>query len=476
MVDWCRAAGYEPAAHHQLIISALADVAAGDDDRVMIFMPPGSAKSTYGSILFPPWYMCQFPSHNVMGCSHTMGLATRFSKRVRNIIMNHPEELGIRVSDDSGAADRWQLAPADSDEATEEGGEYMAAGVDTGIAGFRSDLTIIDDPVKSRQEAESPVIQLKVWDWWVFDVRPRLKPGGKVVLIMTRWSELDLAGRLLAEEGDKASGGRWRIINLPMEAESLDDPLGRSIGERLWPEWFTDEMVAEAKRDVRLWMALYQQRPTAEEGTYWKRAWLNPVPSGHVPPRRAMRVYGGSDYATKKDGGDFTVHLCIGLDPDDRPWLLDMWRKQTTSDYWVDAWCTMVKEMKPLQWAEERGQIINSVGPFLDREQRKQKAYTERIQFTSVADKGIMAQSMRGQIATMGLWYDAEAPWRNALESELLSFPSGKHDDIHDALGKCGMLLDTAVKGAEVVKPSAAQVSGYRTMKTTSAGGSMKVL
>lgn len=476
---WCVSAGYVPAQHHELILEALADVAAGTDDRVMIFMPPGSAKSTYGSILFPPWYMCQFPGHNVMACSHTMALAERFGGQCRNMVIAHPDELGLRVSDDSSAKGRWALAPyQDDDGVIRLGGEFMAAGVDTGIAGFRSDLTVIDDPVKSRQDAESETKRQGVKDWWTFDVQPRLKPGGKVVIIMTRWNEDDLAGWLLSTEGEKGKdpGGRWRVISLPMEAEDDDDILGRAKGERLWSEWFTDEMVQTAKKDIRLWSALYQQRPTAEEGNYWKKHWLRPVPPGQVPPRNVMRLVGGSDYATKKDGGDFTVHAVVGLDPEDRPWLLDLWRKQTTSDWWVSAWCDLVIDWKPTDWAEERGQIINGVGPWLEREQRKRKAYTNRVQFTPNTDKGTAAQAFRGMVATQGLWYSEELRHRAEMEAELLSFPATKHDDIHDALGKVGMLLATAVKGQEPKKPNAAQVSGYKTTRPMGAGGSMKVL
>lgn len=429
----------------------LADVAAGAEDRVMIFMPPGSAKSTYGSILFPPWFLCQFPDQNVMACSHTQSLAERFGRRCRNLIQAHADDLGIHMQADNAAAGRWQLR---------EGGEYLAAGVGMGIAGFRSDLVVIDDPVKSREDAESELQRDKLWEWWIFDVRPRLKPNGKVILIQTRWHEDDLGGRLLQEEP-----GRWKVIRLPMIAEDDEDPLGRHPGERLWPEWFTQDMVDEARKDIRLWLALYQQRPAHEEGTYWKRQWLHGVPRGHIPPRQSMRIYGGSDYATKQDGGDFTVHAVLGLDPSDRPWLLDLWRKQTTSEWWISAWCDLVLQWKPIAWAEERGQIMASVGPFLEREQRKRKAYTDRQQFTSGSDKSQMARSMQAMVATMGLWYDEDAPWVPEMEGELLSFPAAKHDDVHDAIGKAGLLLDMAVKGEDVKPPPSRLVSGYKSMR-----------
>jgi predicted phage terminase large subunit-like protein len=160
-----------------------------------------------------------------------------------------------------------------------------------------------------------------------------------------------------------------------------------------------------------------------------------------------MRVYGGSDYAVTKAGGDYTVHAVIGLDPEDRPWLLELWRERASSDVWIDAWCKIVKFYKPMSWAEEHGQILAGVGPFLERESHKQKAFTERIQIASRFDKAIRAQSMRSHVATHGLWYPSDLIERSALESELLSFPAGKHDDIHDAIGLVGQLLDMAVSG-----------------------------
>lgn len=452
----------------------------GDFDRLMIFMPPGAAKSTYGSMLFPAWYLARNPKHNIMACSHTQHLAERFGRRVRNLIRGHAEELGIEISDTNSAAGRWALAndnmghnggPSlddDADPERSDGGEYLAAGVGMGIAGFRSDLTLIDDPVKSKEDADSEIQRDKVWDWWLFDVEPRLKPGGKVVLIMTRWHEDDLAGRLLADEGELGvdENGRWAVIRLPMEANDNNDPLRRKLGERLWPEWFTEAMVRKAKRDPRLWNSLYQQEPTAAEGTYWKREWLRPVDPNHIPPLRMLRIYGGSDYATTEGGGDYTVHLVVGLDPDGRPWLLDLWRDQTTSDVWVSEWCDIVKYWKPLEWAEERGQIIGGVGPWLEREAHKRKATTYRRQFTARGDKDTMARSMQGLVATMGLYYAEDAPWRGDLEAELLGYPAVKHDDIHDALGKVGQLLDEALNGVRQESNRArSRNSGYKSTK-----------
>jgi hypothetical protein len=194
--------------HHQFLISKLEAVARGEITRLAVFMPPGSAKSTYGSILFAPWFLSQYPQANIIAASHTTELAEKWGRKVRNLVSEHGKTLGIELSGDSQAAGRWSL---------KGGGEYYAAGVGVGIAGFRADLAIIDDPVRSREDAESETVREKLWDWYQSDLSTRLKPGGRIVLIQTRWHEDDLAGRLL--EAQAAGGDQWTILSLPAEAE-----------------------------------------------------------------------------------------------------------------------------------------------------------------------------------------------------------------------------------------------------------------
>jgi predicted phage terminase large subunit-like protein len=254
---------------------------------------------------------------------------------------------------------------------------------------------------------------------------------------MTRWHEDDLGGRVL---NDAATGGRpWHVLSLPMVAET-HDALGRRPGEPLWPEWFTDDMIAEAKRDTRTWSALYQQRPAPEDGDYFRRDWLRTVAT--MPPRDSLRIYGASDYAVTANGGDYTVHVIMGLDLSGRLWLLDLWRGQTSSDVWVEAFCDLVQQWKPIGWAEETGQIKAGIGPFLDRRMRERKAYVARKQFPTRGDKSVRAQSIRGRMALEGLHIPADAEWRADLEAEMMAFPAGKHDDQVDALGLVGQLLD----------------------------------
>ena len=412
------------------MLKELDAIADGSNDRLMVFMPPGSAKSTYGSLLFVPWYMAQHPDHMVIAASHTHELAARWGRKCRNLVAEHGLGLAISLADGDSAADRWSLA---------SGGEYFAAGVGGSVTGRRADLVVIDDPVRSREDADSETIRDKTDDWFRSDLLTRLKPGGRIVIIQTRWHEDDLSGRLL--EAMKRGGDKWRVISLPALAGPAD-PLGRDPGAALWPEW-EDETALKRKRAMLLpreWSALYQQNPVPDDGDYFKADWIKRYTV--APDAKNMRIVGASDYAVTADGGDYTVHMVVGVDTERRPYVLDLWRAQTSSDVWVDAWCELVKQWKPVEWGEEKGQINAGVGPFLIRRAIERQAFTFRRGFASRTDKAIRAQSIRGRMAQLGLYVPADAPWASDLIAELLQFPAGKHDDQVDALGLIGQLLD----------------------------------
>lgn len=192
LVDWAQLAlspaGHQPAAHHLRLITELEAVSRGDVDRLIVLMPPGSAKSTYASILFPVWWLTQHAASAVLAVSHTADLAEHFGGLTRNLVMEHRLRLGYALATDKRAAASWR---------TTSGGSYHGSGTRGPVVGRRADLVLIDDPVKSQAEADSAGQRDHVWSWYRSDLIPRLKPGGRVVLIMTRWHEDDLGGRLL---------------------------------------------------------------------------------------------------------------------------------------------------------------------------------------------------------------------------------------------------------------------------------------
>jgi predicted phage terminase large subunit-like protein len=452
LTEWCRHCGYEPALHHQLIIRELEALERGEFDRLAVSAPPGSAKTTYVSHLFAPWYLARNPDKLVLSGSHTQEFAKRkIGRKVRNLIEARGRVLGLELDPSSKSMADWALT---------SGGGYRAVGVGVAVAGERADLGIIEDPFARWEDAQRLLVQEEAWEWYEGDFVPRLKPGAKRILIMTRFHELDLLGRV--QERDEALGFKWRHIRLPMIAED-DDPIGRQPGERLWPEWFTEEQVLEARSNPHKWIALYQQRPSPESGDYFKAEWLKPYT--FVPDKRTLRVYGGSDYAVTADGGDYTVHVVVGLDPEGKMSLLDIWRQRASSDEWVESFCDLVKEWKPMGWAAESGQIKSGVGPFLSRRQREREAYVYLDTFPTRGDKSVRAQSIRGRMALEGLHVPINKPWYADLRAELLAFPGGKHDDQVDALGLVGQLLDIMLIGQKPAEPEKPKtISGYAPM------------
>jgi predicted phage terminase large subunit-like protein len=438
LTNWARYKGFEPADHHRLIIQEIERFLKGDDEVLLLFAPPGSAKSSYVSILLPSWYLANHPSHSILAATHSVEFAERWGRRVRNGIAVDATTLGIALAPDSQAASRWSLT---------SGGEYYGVGAGVGISGFRADLGLGDDFFGNREDAYSETVRERRWNWYIDDFSARLKPNAKRVLISTRWHEDDVAGRVL----DQINRGivKGRIISIPAVAEE-NDPLGRDSGEYLWddPEGYNYGAFLRARQretSPMMWAALYQQRPAPEEGDYFKAAWLKPYEK--APERITLTVYGASDYAVTADGGDYTVHLVVGIDPEGRMYVLDLWRRQASSDAWIDALCDLILKWKPMMWAEEQGQIRAGVGPFLEKRQRERQAYVAREQFPTRGDKAVRAQSIRGRIALEGLYLPINKPWAEQLRSELLSFPAGKYDDQVDALGLIGQLLDMIVPG-----------------------------
>jgi predicted phage terminase large subunit-like protein len=445
---WCEHCGYVPARHHKLLITKLEAVARGEIDRLAVFMPPGSAKSTYASVLFPPWLMGQDPKAMILASSHTTELAERWGRRVRNLIVDNGTVLGLNLSDDNQSAGRWAL---------QQGAEYYAAGAMTGIAGFRAKYGLIDDPIRSRQDADSLLVRDRIWDWYLNDFRPRLVPHARQILIQTRWHEDDLAGRALNHQ-------HWEVLSLPALAKA-DDQLGRAIDAPLWGDddygYGAQILALRDNTPPRVWSALYQQSPTPDEGDYFREEWLKPLDI--IPAHTSLRIYGGSDYAVTADGGDHTVHVVVGIDHLNNMYLLDVWRRQTTTDVWVEAFCDLVQKYRPLEWAEELGQIKSGVGPFLEKRMRQRRLHVNRTPFPTRGDKAVRARSIQGRMALDGLFYPKNASWVPDWLAEILNFPASKHDDQVDAMGLVGQLLDIMVSGA-AGKPNPMKLpnDGYR--------------
>jgi predicted phage terminase large subunit-like protein len=432
---WCRILGFEPAPHHRLIVRELcALMDTRDYDTLLIFAPPGSAKSHHVSVAFPAWWMAKCKQAHVIAASHSVRLAAKWGRRVRNLIARYSNVLQIALARDSQAAERWAL---------QSGGEYLAAGVQAGISGFRADLGIIDDPFGSREDAFSERVRDRVWDWYINDFSARLKPNAKRVIMHTRWHTDDLAGRIL--EQAKATGQTVRVVSLPAIAEA-GDILGRQPGEYLWdePEGY-DYAAFLRRRQVETppmeWAALYQQQPVLERGGFFSADWIRYY--DQLPANLdTLRKYGASDYAVTAEGGDFTEHGVAAVDSQGDLYLIDWWYGQTQPDLWIDVFLDMAARHKPMSWAEEAGQITKSLGPFIDRRMRERGVHVFRQQFTSATDKATRAQAIRARMSMGKVLLPRHAAWTKHVVAQLMAFPAGKHDDVVDVLGLFGRMLD----------------------------------
>ena len=247
-----------PAPHHIWMCERLMEIESGEILRLLLSMPPGHAKSTYASRLFPAWYMGRNPKHRFIQAGHTQGFCeNEFGKKTKAIIDSadfrdiFPE---VSLSSDSKAAGYWTLAGF--------GGSYLTRGVGQGIAGFRAHIAGVDDPFATREDAESQTIRDKVYDWFSADFTTRLLPFRPMYVVATRWHSDDLCGRL--EEMTKEGVGiPWYVINLPAIAEGEDDPLKRPSGEALWPDFYTIESLENLKATLppRDWNSLYMGKP-----------------------------------------------------------------------------------------------------------------------------------------------------------------------------------------------------------------------
>lgn len=408
---------YRRAQHHEQIAAKLEAVERGEIDRLMLFLPPRHGKSELASKRFPAWCLGRNPRRQIIAASYNSDLANDFGRNVRNLVAE-PEFAqvfpGVSLAADSQAANRMN---------TNHGGAYVAAGVGTAVTGRGADIALIDDPFKDREEADSQRRRDLVWDWYRSTLYTRLMPGGAVVIILTRWHEDDLAGRILEQEGDQ-----WDVLSLPAINEA---------GEALWPEWYPIEALERIRSTIgpREWSALYQQRPQPDEGTFFKREWLK---EWHELP--ALRYYGTSDYAVTDGGGDWTVHRIWGVDEKGDIYRVDGWRGQTASNEWIERKLDLIARYQPFMWFGEGGVIQKAVEPMINNRMRERGVYCAMEWLPSVSDKPTRARSFQAMAATGRVYFEPGAD-----VSEFLSFPAGKHDDDVDTASLIGRAMDQTI-------------------------------
>lgn len=404
----------------------------------MIFAPPRHTKSELASRRFPAWYMGRHQDRQLIAATYSGEFALDFGREVRGIIQGQEYSNlfpAVTLAQDSKAANRWH---------TTAGGISVYVGVGGPITGRGAHVAIIDDPFKNREEADSEVRRDTVWKWYTSTLRTRLMPKGAIILMMTRWHEDDLAGRLLERQGRKDEGGEWDVLDL--EAISNE---GTDSEKALWPEWYPLTELHRMKSEIgnRDWSALFQQKPQPEEGVYFKREWFEFY--DELP--KHLHKYGASDYAVTDNGGDYTEHGVFGVDTLGDIYVVDWWRDRTTSDKWIEASLDLIDAHSPLIWGGEAGVIRRAVEPFLAKRMRQRGSYCRIEWLPSITDKPTRARPIQA-IASSRKIYLPDKDWAHELLRQLLAFPAGKLDDSVDVFSIFGRMYQEIIP-ASLEKP-----------------------
>ena len=408
-----------------------ADIHAAVCRRVMIMMPPGSAKSTYASVVFPAWQMGRKSDHEVILTGWGDPICRRHGKRARTVCSQsiHKAIMGNSLDPNTRAAEDWALT---------NGSTYKSSGINSGVAGFRCDGLVWDDLTKNRKEADSQTIRTDVHNAYIDDARSRKKPDAWEVGIGTRWHEDEIMGRILPEgySGESGymecrDGNVWLVICLAAECERTDDPLGREVGEMIWSEWFGEGYWAEKRVNARSWGSLYQQRPAPEEGIYFKRKdfkrydvlpegenWIGIDPAvtdeaeGDNPDETAIQVWRTDEYA--------------------RLYLMDEFYKACTMDIWIGELIRMGRIFKPREVCGESGVIRRASEPFMKRAMMKAKFFMKFEWATRSANKPAMARGAQAMVAS-GQVYVPNNSVGDKFIDDCLKFPASKEDHRVDA-------------------------------------------
>ena len=425
------------ATHHRLIMRTLFEVAHTPHGRVMFFMPPGSAKSTYASVVFPSHYLGEAPGRKIILASYGDDLARKMGRRTRSIIRQprYRHIFGAELSADSQAAQEFSIMHASNPGSPSE---YLACGILSGVTGNRAHGIIIDDPMKGREQAESEVVREKTWNAYEDDLKTRLLPRGWICIIQTRWHRDDLSGRILPDNWAGESGqikckdgNVWTVVCLQARCEVENDPIGRQRGEYLWPEWFDRQHWAQYESNDRTWSALYQQLPRPPGGNMFKVEQFKYV---FAEPANIVRRVRGWDFGSTTKG-DWTVGLKLGELDDGRFIVLDVVRFQLGPDERDAAFVNAAHgdgRRTIVDFPQDPGQAGKSQVLYMTKKLAGHRVYSS----PETGDKAVRAEPVAAQV-NVGNVLLLHGPWCKEFVDELKSFPgSGKWDDQVDALSR----------------------------------------
>ena len=401
--------------HHKIIGEKFNRIAQGKLKRLIVCLPPRHSKSEFASTFFPSWMMGLRGNLKIIQTTHTAELAVRFGRKVRNIIGSEEYSTifpDLKLQADNKSAGRWT---------SNQEGEFFAAGVGGAITGRGADLLIIDDP-HSEQDAMSPTAMESAYEWYTSGPRPRLQPGGIIIIVMTRWSTKDLVGKVLKKQTDEYAD-KWEVVEFPAIMPDSDTPL--------WPEfWKKEELLSvKASLPISKWNSQWLQNPTAEEGAIvrreWWRTWDRDVP--------AYVIQSYDTAFSKKETADYSAITTWAIfsprdGEADQIILLDA--KRVRVDF---------PELKKLAWNEykywEPDCILieaKASGTPLTQELRRMGIPVTSYTPSRGQDK-IARMNSVAPIFESGMVWATEDQFADEVIQEMASFPYGDHDDYCDS-------------------------------------------
>ena len=406
--------------HHRIMAEKFDRIADGSLKRLIVNMPPRHTKSEFSSYLLPAWLMGRKPTLKIMQTTHTAELAFRFGRKVRNL-MNSQEYKAVfesvELRADSQAAGRWE---------TSKGGEYFAAGVGGAVTGRGADLLIIDDP-HSEQDALSPTALEHAYEWYTSGPRQRLQPGGAIVIVMTRWAENDLTGKLLRQQARDVLADKWEIVEFPALMPDTDKPL--------WPEFWNkkDLLAVRGSLSVGKWQAQWQQNPTSDVSAILKREWWQTW-KPEEPPAVSYILQSYDTAFSKQTTADYSAITTWGVffpQDGDPPNIILMDAKRGRWDF-PELRRIALEEYK--YWDPECVLIeAKASGMPLTQELRQMGIPVSNYSPSRGNDKYTRVNSI-APLFESGLVWAPDSRWAEEVIDECAAFPAGEHDDYVDTV------------------------------------------
>lgn len=456
------------------------DVEEERSPRLIVAVPPRHGKSKLASDLLPSWVLGKHPDWPLILASYAQELPISFSRNIRDRIQD-PAHLAIfpdtKLRQDAKGVEAWKT--------TKDGG-IKAIGVGGGLTGFGGKILIADDLIKDAEAAGSDLILKNTWEWYQMVFRSRLAPGGGILLIGTRWHWHDPAGKALEIDEKAQKDGvpdwereNWEVISYPALSEHDEylmrdgtivedgDPneairLLRKKGDALHPERYPASELKKIRNTYSPtnWSALYQQKPTPEEGSYFVKSdfryrWLQPE---YRPLARRFLLV---DYAIgKKSRNDFTFMGALALDHNDDLYVLEARRGRWGSQEICDNAVALVEKHKLETYAGEHGQIHMAVWPLIEQALLKKRLFVSvDSSLVPIQDKETRARPLQARVQRNKLFFSYDSDTRpevyDILERELLQFPNGAHDDGLDMLAWGARLaLNTPLPASQAPRPT----------------------